>query len=197
MKYILASASPRRKEILSNIGLEFSVVVSDVNEESDLSSPAELCRELAERKGKAVAKLLEEAGKLDGDTVIISADTLVHCDGEILGKPSSYEDAERMLKLLSGRSHTVVSGVALTWRGKTVSDASLTEVEFDVMSDEFIKSYIDSGDCFDKAGGYAIQGVVGSQVRKINGCYFGVVGLPTNCLYRLAEENGIPFILKH
>ena len=194
MKYILASASPRRKEILLNLGLDFTVVTSDADEESDIRDPEELTMELARRKGQAVAEHLSGIGKLDENTVIISADTVVFCDGEILGKPRDKADAEKMIRMLSGKTHTVTSGVALIYKGKTVSAVSTTEVTFDTLTEEFIDRYINSPEPYDKAGGYAVQGKAAEVISKINGCYFSVVGLPVNCLCRLAAENGIPFL---
>ena len=194
MKYILASASPRRKEILENLGLDFTVITSEADEQSEIREPEALTTELAKRKGQAVANLLLGEGKLDDDTVIISADTVVFCDGEILGKPRDKADAERMIKMLSGKAHTVTSGVALIYRGKTVSAASTTEVVFDTLTDEFIEEYISSSEPYDKAGGYAIQGKAAPVISKINGCYFSVVGLPVNCLCKLAAENEIPLV---
>ena len=194
MKYILASASPRRKEILLNLGLDFTVITSDADEESDIRDPEELTMELARRKGQAVAEHLSDTGRLDEDTVIISADTVVFCDGEILGKPRDKADAEKMIRMLSGKTHTVTSGVALIYKGKTVSAVSTTEVTFDTLTEEFIDRYINSPEPYDKAGGYAVQGKAAEVISKINGCYFSVVGLPVNCLCRLAAENGIPFL---
>ena len=191
MRYILASASPRRKEILENLGLDFTVITSDADESSDLTDPEELTKELAKRKGQAVAELLSD--KLDGETVIISADTVVCCDGEILGKPRDRSDAERMIRMLSGKAHTVTSGVALIYNGKAYSCAATTRVFFDELDEDFINNYINSAEPYDKAGSYAIQGKAAPVISKIDGCYFNVVGLPVNCLYRLAKENGIPF----
>ena len=195
MRYILASASPRRKEILENLGLDFTVITSDADESSDLTDPEELTKELAKRKGQAVAELLSD--KLDGETVIISADTVVCCDGEILGKPRDRSDAERMIKMLSGKVHTVTSGVALIYNGKAYSCAATTRVFFDELDEDFINNYINSAEPYDKAGAYAIQGKAAPVISKIDGCYFNVVGLPVNCLCRLAKENGIPFILNN
>ena len=195
MRYILASASPRRKEILENLGLEFTVITSDADESSDLTDPEELTKELAKRKGQAVAELLSD--KLDGETVIISADTVVCCDGEILGKPRDRSDAERMIRMLSGKAHTVTSGVALIYNGKAYSCAATTRVFFDELDEDFINNYINSAEPYDKAGSYAIQGKAAPVISKIDGCYFNVVGLPVNCLCRLAKENGIPFILNN
>ena len=194
MKYILASASPRRKEILADLGLDFTVITSDADEQSDICEPEALTRELARRKGQAVADLLLSEGRLDDDTVIISADTVVFCDGKILGKPREKTDAERMMRMLSGKAHTVTSGVALIYRGKTVSAATTTEVVFDTLTEEFIEKYINSDEPYDKAGGYAIQGKAAEVISGINGCYFSVVGLPVNCLCKLAADNGIPLL---
>ena len=196
MRYILASASPRRKEILENLGLKFSVITSDADESSDITDPEALTKELAKRKGLAVYELLLKKGELT-DTVIISADTVVYCDGEILGKPHNKNDAERMIRMLSGKAHTVTSGVALIYNGKTYSAAATTKVFFDELDENFINDYINSDEPYDKAGSYAIQGKAAPVISKIDGCYFNVVGLPVNCLCRLAKENGIPFILNN
>ena len=193
MRYILASASPRRKEILESVGLEFEIIVADTDESSKTHDPVELTKELAELKGRAVMDRLIQEGDYDGDTVIISADTVVVCDGEILGKPKNRDDAERMLRMLSGRTHEVVSGVALTYGARTVTDASVTRVTFDVVDETFLNRYLDSKEPYDKAGAYAVQGVAATVVNKIEGCYFGVVGLSINCLINLAKKNGIPF----
>ena len=195
MKYILASASPRRKEILENLGLSFSVRTSFADEESEIKDPEALTEELARRKGEAVKQLLKKEGALDDNTVIISSDTVVYCDGEILGKPQDKADAERMIRMLSGKTHTVTSGVSLIDREKTVSASSTTEVIFDTLDEEFIESYVNSKEPYDKAGSYAIQGRAAPVISGINGCYFNVVGLPVNCLCKLAKENGIPFEL--
>lgn len=193
MRYILASASPRRKEILSAIGLEFEVIVSDADEKSDVKDPVLLTKELASQKGMAVAKLLAERGEELSDTVIISADTVVACEGEILGKPRDEEDARRMLRMLSGKAHSVISGMALTYRGVTYADASLTKVFFDELDESFIQAYIKSGSPMDKAGAYGIQEKAALIVSKVEGSYFNVVGLDPNCLFRLAKKYKIPF----
>ena len=194
MKYILASASPRRKEILENLGLRFMVVTSDADETCELKDPDALTMELSKRKGLAVRDSLLERGELDADTVIIASDTVVACCGEILGKPKDKKDAERMMRLLSGRSHTVTSGVAIIYRGNVFTDAATTRVFFDELDEDFINSYISSDEPYDKAGGYAIQGKAAPVISGIEGCYFNVVGLPVNCLCKLAKNNGIDFI---
>ena len=193
MKYILASASPRRKEILRNLGLRFDVITSEADESCALTDPEALTRELSRRKGEAVRDALLSKGGLDGDTVIIASDTVVCCDGEILGKPRDRADAERMIRMLSGKTHTVTSGIALIYRGLTYTDAATTKVTFDELDEEFIEAYISSREPYDKAGGYAIQGKAAPVISGIEGCYFNVVGLPVNCMCKLARANGIPF----
>ena len=188
MKYVLASKSPRRREILKNIGVDFEIVTADTDESSDLRDPAALTEELAARKGRAVAELLWANGTLDSDTLIISADTVVVCDGEILGKPKDREDAYRMLRMLSGRSHEVVSGLALIYGDKQYAAHSTTKVYFNEISDKEIYHYIDSGEPFDKAGAYAVQGIAALFVERIEGCYFGVVGLSVNLFNELHKK---------
>ena len=186
---ILASASPRRKEILSELGVDFRVVVADTDESSDISDPVELTRELARRKGLAVYEKLLQSGEYDAESaIIISADTVVCRDGEILGKPRDRADAVAMLTSLSGRSHTVVSAVAVTVRGVTRTDASVTTVRVQEIPREEIERYVDSGEPMDKAGAYGIQGRFSAFVEGIDGCYFGVVGLPVNTLSNLYLE---------
>ena len=186
---ILASASPRRKEILSELGVDFRVVVADTDESSDISDPVELTRELARRKGLAAYEKLLQSGEYDAESaIIISADTVVCRDGEILGKPRDRADAVAMLTSLSGRSHTVVSGVAVTVRGVTRTDASVTTVRVQEIPREEIERYVDSGEPMDKAGAYGIQGRFSAFVEGIDGCYFGVVGLPVNTLSNLYLE---------
>lgn len=185
MKHIiLASASPRRREILSALGVDFTVRVSDTDEHSDLCEPALFAEELARRKGLAVWNSLSNAEKTE-DTVVLSADTVVVCDGEILGKPTSREDACRMLRLLRGRVHHVITGVAVTVSGVAHATHSDTAVRVASIPDEAIERYVDSGDPMDKAGAYGIQGAFSRWVEGIDGCYFGVVGLP---IHVLAEQ---------
>ena len=190
---ILASGSPRRREILSELGAELKIITADVDESSNESDPERLAEYLARKKGLAVyEKLLSEKSN-DADLPIISADTVVFCDGEIMGKPIDENDARRMLKKLSGKAHTVTSGIALIYRGVTYTDAATTRVTFDTLDEEFIEAYISSQEPYDKAGGYAIQGKAAPVISGIEGCYFNVVGLPVNCLCKLAKRNGIPF----
>lgn len=186
---ILASSSPRRREILSELGVDFDVVVADTDESSEITDPVELTQELARRKGLAVYERLVKSSEYDADGVaIISADTVVCRDGEILGKPRDREDAAAMLRSLSGRTHTVVSGVAVTLRGVTRSAVSVTSVRVQEIPKSEIERYVDSGEPMDKAGAYGIQGRFSAFVEGIDGCYFGVVGLPVNTLSNLYFE---------
>ena len=184
---ILASASPRRREILAELGLSFRVITADTDESCELSDPREYAMELARRKGHAVYKLLcGKHGKeyADGLTVL-SADTVVVCDGEILGKPTDRADAIRMLRMLRGRAHSVITGVGVTYGGITHTDLSETLVYVDEIPDAELEAYVDTGDPMDKAGSYGIQGIFSRWITGIDGCYFGVVGLPTNKLASL------------
>lgn len=186
MRIILASKSPRRKEILENLGFKFEIITADTDESSDVTEPESLVQILAVRKGQAVLNIEPEK-----DTLIISCDTVVACDGRILGKPHSKEEAKEMLRLLSGRSHTVLSGLALFYNGKTISGADKTEVYFANMPESFIESYVASGDPMDKAGSYAVQGRTSLYIDKIDGCYFNVVGLPVRLLAKLIKQLGL------
>ena len=186
MKIILASKSPRRKEILTNLGFEFEVITAETDESSDITDPESLVQVLAVRKGRAVWGKHPE-----NDTLIISCDTVVSLDGKILGKPEDPENAVEMLRSLSGKKHTVISGLALFLNGKTISAIDSTDVYFAEMSDEFIKSYVASGDPMDKAGAYAVQGKTSLYIDKLDGCYFNVVGLPVRLLAKLLSQLGL------
>lgn len=188
MRYILASKSPRRREILQNIGLEFTVFVADADETSDITDPIALVEELSLRKGRAAADALSEKGELSSWDIIIASDTVVACGSEILGKPRDRADARRMLKLLSGNKHRVVSGVALLRDGQTFVSHSETFVYFDKLDDDAIDRYLDTQEPYDKAGAYGIQGLASVWVNRIEGSYFGVVGLPVNVLDKLHRE---------
>lgn len=185
MTYILASKSPRRKEILENLGMEFETVTADTDESSNETDPCRLVEILSERKGQAVRDLLLRQGRDLTDTVIISSDTVVAVDGEILGKPRDKEDAVRMLRLLSGRSHTVVSGIALIGSDRSGVSHEVTTVTFDTLDDDTVIRYIELTQPYDKAGAYAIQGLASAYISGIEGCYFNVVGLPVHKLNTL------------
>lgn len=168
---ILASGSPRRKEILDTMGLEFSVDVSDADE-SFAGTPEEMVLELSRRKALAVAPRHSGA-------MILAADTLVFGD-EVLGKPHSAEEAKRMLAGLSGRWHSVYTGVTMidTRSGKTLSRADVTRVHFVALTAQDIDAYVATGEPLDKAGAYGIQGRGGMFIDRIEGSYSNVVGLP-------------------
>ncbi len=189
MRIILASGSPRRKELLLSLGLKFEVITSDADESSSKTDPEQLVRELAKRKGESVAeKLMSEGADLD-DTLIIACDTVVHFDGNILGKPRDRQDAERMLNMLSGRSHSVSSGLYLYYGGRSSVGHKTTSVSFAKLSDAEIQSYLDTDEPYDKAGAYAIQGRASVFIEGFVGDYYNVVGLPMRKLYEMAKED--------
>lgn len=190
-KIILASASPRRAELLRQIGLPFEIRVSGVPEEKiSEKNPAKLVEELATAKALAVANKVSP-----GEAVVIAADTVVCVDDMLLGKPKDPQDARRMLLLLSGRSHRVLTGLAVVAlpAKEVLSHVEVTEVFMRRLSEEEIAWYIASGEPFDKAGGYGIQGKAAVFVEKIAGCYFNVVGLPLAALWQLLKELKIDF----
>ena len=185
MRYILASKSPRRKEILSNIGLVFDVVTADTDESSDITDPIALSEELATRKAEAVRAALAARGELSDEDVIIASDTVVECGGEILGKPADYNDAKRMIELLSGREHRVLSGICLIRAGERAVGHSETFVYMDEVDEDDLLRYLDTPEAYDKAGAYGIQGYASRWISRIEGCYFGVVGMSVNTLDKL------------
>ena len=188
MKWILASASPRRRELLAQVGLEFEVLVSDADENIEESlSPDELVKRLSLIKAAAVKEELSAKGA-DGDSAVIGADTVVFHNGEILGKPKDEEDAFRMLKSLSGDTHSVYTGVTVLLGDETITFANETKVVFDTISDEEIKRYIASKEPMDKAGAYGIQGLGGAFVTSIEGEYANVVGFPIGEFCHILRE---------
>ena len=182
MKLILASASPRRAEILRGAGLQFTVLSSAVDE---TPMPGEAAQDLVRRLALAKGELV--AARAVGPAIVIAADTVVALEGTVLGKPRTSEDARQMLEKLSGRTHSVITGVALI-RLPDVERREFieaTQVHFASISKEEIVKYMGSGEPFDKAGSYAVQGRGGRFIPRIDGCYFNVVGLP---LARLCRE---------
>lgn len=189
---ILASASPRRKELLGQVGLEFKVVEPDIDETNSLNfGAAELVQHLAYEKALNVANKIANITGTDG-ALVIGADTVVFKDS-ILGKPSDKDEAFEMLKNLQGQWHDVITGLAVvdTVTRKSISVFDTTRVKMKVLSDRAIQAYIDSGEPLDKAGAYGIQGLGAVIVEKIEGCYFNVVGLPLAKLSNLLENFGV------
>ncbi len=199
-KIILGSASPRRRELLSQIGIGFTVRVSDKEEVYHSEIPEEIVKELALMKAENVAiELFEEQQappvREETDFVVIGADTVVVLDQKILGKPADEEDAFRMLKSLQGRAHEVFTGVAVLCckEGKiqTVrSHAVKTEVYVHEMTEDEIRGYIATGEPSDKAGSYGIQGAFAKYIDRIDGDYYNVVGLPVSFVYQTLKEIG-------
>ena len=183
MRYILASKSPRRRELLSSIVDNFEIITREVDETLPRDiHPREGVEILAVRKGEVVAR------EVGGDALVISSDTLVELGGIPLGKPKDEADAFRMLKSLSGKAHNVHTGVAVHLGGRVYSGVATTAVHFRKMTDEEIYSYIATGDPMDKAGAYGIQNGGGLFVTKYDGDYDTVVGLSVKLTKRLIEE---------
>ncbi|WP_096182245.1 Maf family protein [Effusibacillus lacus] len=186
-RLILASGSPRRRELLAGLGIAFDVIVSDVDETiKEEVMPSEMVRTLACRKASAVSNTIQ-------DGIVVGADTIVVLDGEVLGKPVDKQDAIHMLKKLQGRSHTVYSGVAVidAASGKQLVDHRSTLVHMRPLTDAEIEAYVETGEPLDKAGSYAIQGIGSTIVDRIDGDYFTVVGLPMELLASMLTSFGI------
>ncbi len=179
---ILASASPRRKEICELLGLQFSVVPAQNEIEIDKNLEPEKAVELV-----AISKAQEVFEKYPDHTVI-GSDTAVFCDNEFLGKPKDKEDAKRMIKMLSGKTHFVYTGVAVIKKGKTVSFCEKSSVTFTNLTDEEISWYISSSEPYDKAGAYAVQGLSARFIEKIEGDFYSIMGLPCSKLYKTLKE---------
>ncbi|MCF0247144.1 MAG: septum formation inhibitor Maf [Synergistes sp.] len=186
IKFILASGSPRRRELLTAIGWEFEVIPSQSEEKlSESETPSELVMRLAREKAAEVAE------KYPGRCVL-GADTVVTIDGRVLGKPSSEREAAEMIAQLSGREHSVITGVALIASdGRLINEYEETVVTFRDLSKDEIDAYISRGESMDKAGAYAIQGYGALLVEGIKGCFFNVVGLPLRRVGKMFEEMGI------
>jgi septum formation protein len=190
-KLILASASPRRRELLAQAGYDFDVQPSSLTEsrrpeEDAIRFATRLAREKAEEvfASRPAAALAEPA-------IVLGADTVVVCDGEVMGKPADPADAERMLLLLAGRTHQVVTGVAVVWGSSSPPSievaAELTQVTMRTLSPDEVSRYVATGEPMDKAGAYAIQGYAGRWIPRISGCYFNVVGLPLALVATMLE----------
>jgi septum formation protein len=182
---VLASASPRRRALLAHLGVAFTVAAPDIDE-SPLSSesPVDYVGRLAVAKARAVPA--------PEGALVIAADTTVDLGGEILGKPTGAADAAAMLRRLSGRTHKVHTGVAVGRDGRTLDEVSTSLVTFARLTDEEIDWYVATGEPFDKAGAYAIQGAGSVLVQRVQGSVSGIVGLPMHTLVRLAAQLGVP-----
>lgn len=186
---ILASASPRRRELLAQAGVEFSFESADLNEEAlPGETAAAYVQRLAEEKAQAVWTRRQQADTEDDPLIVLGADTCVVCDGHILGKPADTADARSMLEMLSGRTHAVLTGLAAITRKGIVRAVEITQVTFNVLTDAEIARYIASGEPMDKAGAYGIQGHASRWIPRIEGCYFNVVGLPVARTVALLTE---------
>jgi septum formation protein len=186
---ILASASPRRRELLTQAAVEFTVEAADLSEErlADEAAAAYVQR-LAVEKAQAVWNRNQATDSPDDPLIVLGADTAVVSEGHILGKPADTADAGRMLRLLSGRTHTVLTGLAAVTRKRATSDVEITQVTFNILTDAEIDRYIATGEPLDKAGAYAIQGYAARWIPRIEGCYFNVVGLPIARTIALIDE---------
>ena len=193
---ILASASPRRAEILRHAGFEFRVMPADVDESVQAGeSPRVYVERLATAKANAAAARLNNTQQ--DAAIIVAADTTVALEDEILGKPESADDARRMLRRLSGRWHQVLTGMAVATTGGAAAHrehviVEETRVQFASVSEKEIEDYIATGEPFDKAGAYAIQGIGGKFIPRVEGCYFNVMGLPLARLYEILRKIETP-----
>lgn len=182
---ILASASPRRRELLTLIGIPHEVIPSNIDE---TYLPGEVPRTHAERLAREKASLSDR-----GDAVVIGSDTIVVVDGDVLGKPTDEGNAAAMLRRLSGRSHVVMTGVAVRWRGRIASGVEEVGVTFRALHDDDIARYIDTREPMDKAGAYGIQGYGATIVSRVDGDYFAVMGLALGKLVALCRELGLRY----
>jgi septum formation protein len=181
---ILASASPRRRELLTNAGIAFTVEPANIPENPQAGESAVACAERLARE-KAIAVRV----KYPND-VVLGADTTVEVNGEMLAKPADNKDAARMLHMLSGRTHQVTTGVCLAGPGFEDTRSETTTVRVDPIPEEEIQFYVSTGEPMDKAGGYAIQGIASRWISRIEGDYCNVVGLPISLVYRMLRERG-------
>lgn len=191
MKLILASSSPRRIELLRKLGLEFEVMPPIWETKIMSDDPVEVAEYIALEKARAVAGFLTEG-------IVIGADTIVYVDGRMLGKPKDVEEAKMFLRMLSGKVHDVITGIALinAANNREIVDHEITKVKFRELSDEEINWYVSTGEPLDKAGAYAIQGLGCLFIEKIEGDFFNVVGLPLAKLYVMLKQMGYDILRK-
>ena len=182
---ILASASPRRQELLKNAGIAFEIRPANIPEVPHAGEdPVAFAERMARDKARAVRLLLPER-------IILAADTVVAVENEILGKPASADDAACMLRLLSGRTHAVISGVCLVGEGFEDVRSETTAVEFSRMTEAEIREYVATGEPMDKAGAYAIQGRASRWITRVDGDYTNVVGLPVELVLKMLKQHGV------
>lgn len=193
---VLASASPRRRELLTQAGFAFEIRPAQICEDPrDGEDPIAYVTRLAREKAEAVFRDLTSNGKPGAPAsaveslVVLGADTTVTLDNHILGKPEDAADAARMLRILSGRSHHVITGVAVVTGARTEIAAEVTAVRFLTLSEDEIAAYVATGEPMDKAGGYAIQGFAARWIPRVEGCYFNVVGLPLALVCTMLESS--------
>ena len=182
---ILASKSPRRQELLKGIGIPFSIITKDVDESFSANiSPYDVAPYLSVKKAKAF-----EENELPENYMVITADTVVVVDDEILGKPKDAEEARQMLRLISGKRHSVITGVSIRTKDKIKTFSAMSKVSFDTLGEEEIDYYVNNFKPFDKAGAYGIQEWIGYiGVSSVEGSYFNVMGLPTQKLYKMLKN---------
>ncbi|MBS7259024.1 MAG: septum formation protein Maf [Eubacteriales bacterium] len=191
MRLILASGSQRRRELLKMCGYDYETIVSNADEHTDEKDPEKLVRILSERKAEEVYNRLISEGEAASNLAVLGSDTVVSFKDEIIGKPRDCEDAERILTLLSGKTHTVHTGVALATERGVRTECSTTRVTFSELTKDEIRAYIASGEPLDKAGAYGIQGPFGMFVERVEGNYFTVIGMPLPIMYRMLRDEGI------
>lgn len=176
-KLILASQSPRRRELLEKCGIPFTCEPADIDETIDDSR--DLSEEIRRLSLVKAAVIL----KKHPDAVVVGSDTIVAVDGKVLGKPKDRDEARKMLKMLSGHTHQVITGLSVLSSRRQFQDVSISHVTFATLSDDEIGAYVSSGECDDKAGAYAIQGGAGKFITNIDGDYYAIMGLPLNSVY--------------
>lgn len=193
IKLVLASGSPRRRELLSGLGINFSVQASDLNEDIEIENPEEYVKHLSLGKAQEVASRLKNDCAADEQILVLGADTIVVLANRILNKPQSHEEAYDMLMSLAGRAHQVYSGVSLLRvpDGHHKSIFQCTSVYFRRLSEAEARFYANSEEPMDKAGAYALQGVASAFIEKIEGCYSNVIGLPVSDTVLLLREFGL------
>lgn len=190
VQWVLASQSPRRRELLSRVGVNFRIQVAHTDEVSQATLPEEIAKDLSRQKALAVRDLEPEA-------CIIAADTIVVLDGEVLNKPVDAQENRLFISRLAGRAHQVMTGVTISTPEQTVSDVEITQVRFRALSDAEIDWYVQSGEGMDKAGGYGIQELGAMLVEGVEGDYFNVVGLPLVRLLKVSRQVGRDLLGAH